>query len=188
MLQQLEPQYPNTMNKKGGVELWLVRLLIVLLVLLFIMSFVVMFVKIKFLTKELESSLYTYKIYYSPHIINYYMPQIDKGFSGIIDLSKIDNEYLNLNLDYANRVAFKLTLKDFQGSVIKEGFNNESLFNQYVAQAKIGMTGAGGAGYYAKIFPITYFTNTTDTTTSNGFLIIEVVIPNIWKTPTEVKG
>jgi len=133
-------------------------------------------------TQYLESQVVLNRVLYSDSIM---VQDADTGkiYTGIVDIDKLDNDRLDINVNYGRfkrHVAVKLKLlnkdPDPNNQFIKDAYINKPMFDNWKKLIDAGISGKGGAMIYITQYPVTYLNY--DQKYYYGTLVVEIIVPN----------
>ena len=186
-------QYNHTMNKKALISFNMInmipKLIFLIIVLLSVVILIGIFINMGRDIYYKEADLFTLNLFYSPHGISYFNPDLNRITSGIIDeqelISNITEKRLNNSFYYGRQnehLAAKIqiskqTLSMPRFTSIKTIYYNQGKTTSYGYKFWEPLSfkeGIGSPYYFARTMPIQI--RTTSGTLQDGILAIEVLI------------
>jgi hypothetical protein len=151
------------MNRRAQAEMieWLPRLILLLVALIIIVVIVAYYANREVDSASTERVARLYRLYYDGNIITYSDPTTKRVYPGVVDLSKFKSESLVavftgksglLNMGYT---ASCLTLSFDTGPYAQRTIcDDKKLYDDFIAQAQIGLAGPQGASMENVTFPV----------------------------------
>ncbi|MDP2750522.1 MAG: hypothetical protein Q8O89_06850 [Nanoarchaeota archaeon] len=174
------------LGKKGFVDDWLYwipKLIYFNIVVLLVMIMLLMFIRTKIDMGSAETQIYVNRIFYSPTGISYYDEELQRGYPGIIDLQRFNEEILNHSLFFTNPeeqydtyIAINLSLKyaDKKGKDVEAvTYYNKEWYERFVP--RIGKKGRGGTKEWTRERDVVV---KDDNLLLPGTLTLHIVMPN----------
>jgi len=173
------------MNKKGAVFntlMWFFKIFFLVVVL-----FTLIFLVRSFIITELdifnaEADIFIQRLLLTRNGFSYYDEDLDRVYPGIVDLEKFSSvdidKLLNNSIYYGpenKRIAAGITLRDENDNTIKSIYYNPEYYLWWKEMLEARwIKGPGGVSAKTKKIPVWILGDGFN----NGFLEIEVIIPN----------
>jgi hypothetical protein len=169
--------------KKGMTSFEMVtyifRIIFLVIVISAILILVRTYIVISVDTFDAESELIYNRFIYSVNGISYYDHEINRLYPGVIDIKRFNSSILDKAVDFGEypHVGAEFTLKDERGIIKKTAIYNEDFYDEKIKLFDAGyIRGAGGVKALKKENYVVY--KDEDGKTKQGFLEVEIVIPN----------
>lgn len=157
----------------------IIRVFFLIVVIFAILILIRMYIVFSVDTFDAETEIIYNRFLYSVNGISYYDYKINRLYPGIIDVKRLDSSILNKSADFGEdpHIGAMFVLKNIRKEVKKTVFYNKVLYEEKIRLFRGGMTeGPGGARAVKKENYVLYRDN--DGSTKQGFLEVEIVIPN----------
>ena len=175
------------MNKRGNIAfnvlMWFFKIFFVIIVLFAVVLLIRSFIITELDIFNAEADIFVQKILMSRNGISYTDPDLDRVYPGIIDKVTFESfeieSLLNTSIYYGKdnkKIAANITLKNDAGNTIRSIVYNKNQYHYWKVLLEASwISGPGGVRSKTKQFNVLI---KDQDSIQNGFLIIEVIIPN----------